>query len=81
VVLERPSWFHGRVWVRGSGIWRMAHVVPKWSHGMSYNETKHIDVAERGSSWLGVDQRGRRSSKGGGVDCDILIPVDGDILA
>jgi hypothetical protein len=27
-------------------------------------------VAKRGRSWLGVDRRGRRSSKG--VDCDIL---------
>jgi hypothetical protein len=27
-------------------------------------------VSKRGRSWLGVDRRGRRSSKG--VDCDIL---------
>jgi hypothetical protein len=67
VVLERPSWFHGRVWVRGSGILRMAHVGPKWSHGMAYNDTRHTDVAKRGGSWLGVDRRGRRSSKGGGL--------------
>jgi hypothetical protein len=56
VVLERPSWFHGRVWVRGSGIWHMAHVGPKWSHGMAYNDTRHTDVAKRGGSWLGVDR-------------------------
>jgi hypothetical protein len=29
-------------------------------------------VVKRGRSWLGVDQWGYRSSKGGGVDCDIL---------
>jgi hypothetical protein len=29
-----------------------------------------MDVAKKGRSWLEVDRRGRRSSKG--VDCDIL---------
>jgi hypothetical protein len=38
------------VWVRGSGIWRMAHVGPEWSHGMSYDDTRHTDVAKRGGS-------------------------------
>jgi hypothetical protein len=57
----------------------MAHVGPEWSHGMSYDETRHTDVAKRGGYWIGVDRRGHRSSKG--VDCDILVPVDGDILA
>jgi hypothetical protein len=54
----------------GSGIWRMVHVGPEWSHGMAYDDTRHTDVAKRGGSWIGVDQRGRWSSKG--VDCDIL---------
>jgi hypothetical protein len=40
---------------------------PRVSHGMSYDDTGHIDVAKRVGSWLGVDRRGRRSSKGGGV--------------
>jgi hypothetical protein len=39
-------------------------------HGIC--DTRHIDVAKRGGSWIGVDRRGRRSSKG--VDCDILAP-------
>jgi hypothetical protein len=56
----------------GSGIWCMAHVGPDRSHGMSYDDTRHTDVAKRGGSWIGVDRRGRRSSKG--VDCDILAP-------
>jgi hypothetical protein len=60
------------VWARGSGIWRMAHVGLEWSHGMAYDNTRHTDVAKRGGSWIGVDQQGRRSSKG--VDCDILAP-------
>jgi hypothetical protein len=30
VVSEPPSWFHGRVWVSCSGIWRMTHVGPEW---------------------------------------------------
>jgi hypothetical protein len=47
-------------------------VGPEWSHGMAYDDTRHIDVAKRGGSWIGVDRRGRRSSKG--VDCDILAP-------
>ena len=57
----------------------MAHVGPEWSHGMAYDDTRHTDVAKRGGYWIGVDRRGHRSSKG--VDCDILVPVDGDILA
>jgi hypothetical protein len=44
----------------------------EWSHGMAYDDTRHTDVAKRGDSWIGVDRRGRRSSKG--VDCDILAP-------
>jgi hypothetical protein len=31
------------------------------------DDTRHIDVAKRGGSWIGVDRRGRRSSKGGGL--------------
>jgi hypothetical protein len=57
----------------------MAHVGLEWSHGMAYDDTRHTDVAKRGGSWIGVDRRGRQSSKG--VDCDILSLVDGDILA
>jgi hypothetical protein len=56
--------------LEGSGIWRMAHVGLKWSHGMAYDDTRHTDVAKRGGFWIGVDRRGRRSSKG--VNCDIL---------
>jgi hypothetical protein len=50
----------------------MAHVGLEWSHGMAYDDTRHTDMAKRGGSWIGVDRRGRRSSKG--VDCDILAP-------
>jgi hypothetical protein len=45
---------------------------------LAYDDTRHIDVAKRGGSWLGVNRRGHRSSKG--VDFDILSLVDGDIL-
>jgi hypothetical protein len=68
-----PRGFTGMCGLGGSGIWRMAHVVPKCSHGKSYDNTRHTNVAKRGGSWIGVDRRGRRSSKG--VDCDILAPV------
>jgi hypothetical protein len=57
----------------------VVHVGPEWSHGMEYDDTRHTDVAKSGASWIGVDRRGHRSSKG--VDCDILALVDGDILA
>jgi hypothetical protein len=67
-----PRGFMSVCGLGGSGIWRMAHVGPKWSHGMAYDDTRHIDVAKRGGSRIGVDQRGHRSSKG--VDCDILAP-------
>jgi hypothetical protein len=46
---------------------------------MAYDDTRHTNVAKRGDFWIGVDRRGCRSSKG--VNCDILAPVDGDILA
>jgi hypothetical protein len=48
----------------------MAHVGLEWSHSMAYDDTRHIYMAKRGGSWLGVDRRGRQCSKG--VDCDIL---------
>jgi hypothetical protein len=51
----RPSWFHGRVWARGSIIWRMAHMGLEWSHGMAYDYTRHTDMTKRGGSWLRVD--------------------------
>jgi hypothetical protein len=50
----------------------MEHVGPEWSHDMAYDDTRHTDVAKRGGSWIGVDRRGRQSSKG--VDCHILAP-------
>ena len=67
-----PRGFTGVCGLGGSGIWRMAHVSLEWSHGMAYDDTRHTDVAKREGSWIGVDRRGRRSSKG--VDCDILAP-------
>jgi hypothetical protein len=36
--------------------------------------TLDTDMAKREGSWIGVDRRRHRSSKGGGVDCDILTP-------
>jgi hypothetical protein len=33
----------------------MAHVGPKWSHGIAYNDTRHTNVANRRGSWLGVE--------------------------
>jgi hypothetical protein len=61
-----PRGFTGVCGLRGSGIWRMAHVGLKWSHGMTYDDTRHIDMTKRGGSWIGIDRQGRRSSKGGG---------------
>jgi hypothetical protein len=57
----------------------MAHVGPEWSHDMAFYDTGHTDVTKRGGSWIGVDQRGRRSSKGGGLWYPG--PWDGDFLA
>ena len=71
-VIADPRDFTGVCGLGGSGIWRMAHVGPEWSHGMAYDGTRHTDVAKRGGSQIGVDRRGRRSSKG--VCCDILAP-------
>jgi hypothetical protein len=52
----------------------MTHVGPEWSHDMTYDNTRHTDVAKRGGFLLGVDRRSRRFSKG--LDCDILALVD-----
>ena len=62
-----PRGFMGVCGLGGSGIWRMVHVGPDWSHGMSYDDTRHTDVAKREGYWIGVDRRGRRSSKEGGL--------------
>jgi hypothetical protein len=62
-----PCGFTGVCGLGGSSIWRMAHVGLELSHGMTYDDTRHTDVAKRGGSWIGVDRRGRRSSKGGGL--------------
>ena len=58
-----PEWSHS-----------MAHelVVDTWTWpreevpglGLTCAGSGHMDVAKRGSSWPGVDRRGRRSSKG-----------------
>jgi hypothetical protein len=50
----------------------MTYVAPKWSHGMTYDDTKRTNVSKRGGSWIGVDQRGHPYSKR--VDYDILAP-------
>jgi hypothetical protein len=62
-----PRGFTSVCGLGGSGIWPIAHVGPEWSHGMAYDGTRHTNVAKRGGSWIGVDRRGRRSSKGGGL--------------
>jgi hypothetical protein len=47
---------------------------PRVAHVMVYDNTRYTDVAKRGGfSSLGVDRRGRRSSKE--VECDILAPL------
>jgi hypothetical protein len=47
----------------------MAHDAcgPRVAHDMAYDDTTQIDVAKRGGSWIGVDRRERRPSKGGGL--------------
>jgi hypothetical protein len=59
--------FTGVCGLRGSGTWHMVHVGPEWSHVMTYEDTRHTDVAKRGGSWIEVDRQGRRSSKGAGL--------------
>jgi hypothetical protein len=78
-IRANPRGFTGVCGLGGSGKWRMAHVGLEWSHGMAYDDTRHIDVAKRGGSWIGVDRRGRRSSKGGWIV--ISWPLGWDVLA
>jgi hypothetical protein len=43
----------------------MVYVGIEWSHGMSHDNTGHIDVTKRGGSQLGVDRRGHQSFEEG----------------
>jgi hypothetical protein len=52
----------------------MVHVGPEWSYGIVYDDTRHINMAKKGGSWLGFYRCERQFSKG--MDCDILGPVD-----
>jgi hypothetical protein len=56
-VVSKPTLAVSRACV-GYGFRYMAHVGPEWSHGMAYDDTRHTNVAKRGGSWIGVDQRG-----------------------
>jgi hypothetical protein len=49
--------------VRVYGAW---HMWARSGHMAWHMTTLNTDVAKRGGSWIGVDRRGRRSSKGGG---------------
>jgi hypothetical protein len=39
--------FTGVYGLGGSGIWRMAHVGPEWSHAMAYDVTRHTYMTKR----------------------------------
>jgi hypothetical protein len=62
-----PRGFMSVCGLGGLGIWHIVHMGPEWSHVMVYDDTRHTEVAKREGSWIGVDRRGRRSSKGGGL--------------
>jgi hypothetical protein len=47
------------VWAYGT--WHMWATVVTWH---AYDDTRRTDVVNRGDSSIGVDQRGRQSSKG-----------------
>jgi hypothetical protein len=51
-------------------LWEGHGMVRMLLTGRTVCSTGHTNVGKRGRSWLGVDRRGRRSSKE--VDCDIL---------
>jgi hypothetical protein len=67
------------VWATSLGIWHMAHVGLQWSHDMVYDDTRHTDVARGEVLGLGLTNEDVGLLRE--VDCDILAPVDGDILA
>jgi hypothetical protein len=48
----------------GWGFGHMAHVGPKWSYGMAYDDIGHTYLVKRGVSFLRGDRRGRQSSMG-----------------
>ncbi|TVU50554.1 hypothetical protein EJB05_01930, partial [Eragrostis curvula] len=62
---SQPSWFHGRVRAQlprhGAYGWCGLRVVTQRG---TCAGTGRTDVTKRGGSWIGVDRRGRRSSKG-----------------
>jgi hypothetical protein len=43
-----PRGFTGVCVLGGLGTWCMAHVGLEWSHGMTYDNNRHTDVAKRG---------------------------------
>jgi hypothetical protein len=67
------------VWATSLGIWHMAHVGLEWSHDMVYDDTRHTDVARGEVPGLGLTNEDVGLLRE--VDCDILAPLDGDILA
>jgi hypothetical protein len=56
--------------VRGSGMWSMAGVVRRGTRHGTCAGTGRQTFPNRGSSYLGFDRRGRRSSNGD--ECDIV---------
>jgi hypothetical protein len=50
----------------------MTYVGPEWSHGMTYDDTRHTDVAKSGSYWIELTDENVGLLRG--VDCDILTP-------
>jgi hypothetical protein len=63
----------------GFGIYDAWRMWARSGHmALAYDDIRHTDVARRGGSWIKVDRRVRWPSKG--VDYDILVPVDGDIV-
>jgi hypothetical protein len=56
----------------------MSYVCPEWSHGMTYDDNGHSDATNGEVLGLGLTDEDVDLLRG--VDCDILTPVDGDIL-
>ena len=69
MVSEHQPSLHGRVRDRGAGIWRMARVVPEWTHGMAYVPALDARTCTEGWFWAfaayAVCCRGRQPLRGG----------------
>jgi hypothetical protein len=62
-IRANPQGFTDVCGLGGSGIWRMVHVVPEWSHGMTYDDMPYDATYIRAKSHQGCSRICTRSAQ------------------